>query len=163
MTSITTPALTPEALALLRRFISPQQMAALHQCLQGEERQFFIGKLADLAAMIAAMPVTYQQDDKGQDAIVYLHYFAGGQANWYITEKDAEMPEEPGQHQAFGLADLFNDGGELGYISIVELIQNRAELDLYFKPCTLREIGKRAGMEGESAAPDNGTVMPLTS
>lgn len=159
MTATPTPALTPEALALLRRFISPQQMAALHQCLQGEERQFFIGKLTDLASMIAAMPVTYQQDGKGQDAIVYLHYFAGGQANWYITEKDIENA----QLQAYGLADLFNDGGELGYISIVELIQHRAELDLYFTPCTLREIGKRAGMEGGSAAPDNGTVLPLTT
>jgi hypothetical protein len=155
--------LTPEALALVRRFISPQQMAALHQCLQGEERQFFIGKLAYLASVIAGMPVTYEQESKGQDATVYLHYFAGGQANWYITEKDKETPEEPGQHQAFGLADLFDDGGELGYISIVELMQAGAELDLYFKPRTLREIGKCAGMEGENAAHDNSTVVPLTS
>jgi hypothetical protein len=38
--------------------------------------------------------------------------------------------DEPGQHQAWGLAELFGDGGGTGYISIVELLQNRAELDL---------------------------------
>lgn len=134
------PTLTADALALLRRFISPQQFSVLHQCLQGEEKQSFIAKLAELAAMVAGMPVTYEQEDKGEEAMVYLHYFAGGQGNWYITEKDVETADEPGQHQAFGLADLFDDGGELGYISIVELIQNGAELDLYFKPRTLREL-----------------------
>jgi hypothetical protein len=136
--------LTPEHLALLRRFISPQQMRALHSCLQGEEKQFFISKLAELAELIAGMPVTYGQDGKGEDAMVYLHYFAGGEGNWYITEKDVETADEPGQHQAFGLADLAY-GGELGYISIVELLQCRAEIDLYFTPCTLRELGARGG------------------
>ena len=138
-----THTLTAEHLALLRRFISPGQMRALHSCLQGEEKQFFISKLAELAEMIAAMPATYQQDGKGEEAMVYLHYFAGGQANWYITEKDVETADEPGQHQAFGLADL-GDGPELGYISIVELIRCGAEIDLYFTPCTLRELGKVA-------------------
>jgi hypothetical protein len=139
-TITTTPTLTPEALAFLRHFIPPRQFQAIHSLMRGEERLFFIGKLAELAAMITAMPATYEQDGKGEDATVYLHYFAGGQGNWYITEKDKETPEEPGQHQAFGLADLFDDGGELGYISIVELMQAGAELDLHFKPRTLREI-----------------------
>ncbi len=140
MSDISKPQLTAEGLALLRRFISHRQMAALQRCLLGEERQFFISKLADLANLIASMPATYAQEGKGEDAIVYLHYFAGGQANWYITEKDVETADEPGQHQAFGLADLFGDGGELGYISIVELISSGAELDLYFQPRTLREL-----------------------
>ena len=61
-------------------------------------------------------------DGKGDDAVVYLHYFRGGM-DWYITEKD--MEEE--QHQAFGLADL-GYGGELGYISIQELIDNGVSL-----------------------------------
>lgn len=64
------PQLTPDGLALLRRFISPMQMAVLHQAMRGEERQFFIGKLAKLAALIAAMPITYQQEDKGEEATV---------------------------------------------------------------------------------------------
>lgn len=43
----------------------------------------------------------YEQDGKGEEAIVTLHYFRGGM-DWFITEKDME----PEQHQAFGLADL---------------------------------------------------------
>src|SRR6185437_1364050 len=117
---------------------------ALHLCLQGEEKQFFISKLAELAEMIAGMPVTYQQEGKGDEATVYLHYFAGGQASWYITEKDVETADEPGQHQAFGIADL-GDGPEFGYISIVELMQCGAEIDLYFTPCTLRELNAARG------------------
>lgn len=133
--------LTAEKMAFLRHFISPRQMRALQWYMRGEEKQWFISKLAELADLITGMPVTYEQDGKGEDAIVYLHYFAGGQASWYITEKDVE----PVQYQAFGLADLFGDGGELGYISIVELIQCDAEIDLHFKPCTLRELkGVRA-------------------
>lgn len=31
-------------------------------------------------------------------------------------------------------------GGETGYISIVELLENGAELDLYFTPKTLAEV-----------------------
>lgn len=47
---------------------------------------------------------------------------------------------EDEQLQAFGLADLFGDGGELGYISIEELKSVDAEFDLYWTPKTLREI-----------------------
>ena len=87
---------------------------------------------------IATMPKTYEQEGKEDQAIVSLHYFRGNQ-DWYITEKDMETPEEPGQHQAFGMTDL-GHGGELGYISIVELVAHGVELDLYFKPRTLAEI-----------------------
>jgi hypothetical protein len=47
------------------------------------------------------------------------------------VEKDAD-PDHVGQMQAFGIADL-GMGAELGYISIPELLENGAELDLYFK------------------------------
>jgi hypothetical protein len=39
-----------------------------------------------------------------------------------------------------GLADLFADGGELGYISIPELLENGAHLDLAFTPKPLSAI-----------------------
>ena len=42
--------------------------------------------------------------------------------------------------KAFGLADPFGDGGELGYISIMELRRAGVELDLYWTPKTLAEI-----------------------
>jgi len=119
-----------------RAFIGASQMAAISVCIRGEEGQFFKDKLCELSALISSMPKTYEQDGKGEDAIAYLHYFKGA-ADWYITEKDMEAE----QHQAFGLADL-GYGGELGYISLVEILGAGAELDLYFKPRTLAEIKK---------------------
>jgi hypothetical protein len=132
------------ALATLHDFIGRSQLSAIGQACYGEEKQFFFDKLVELAAIVSSMPKTYEQDGKGDDAIVSLHYFAGGSANWWITEKDMETPEEPGQHQAFGLANFFggptDQDAELGYISIVELLAAGAELDFYFKPRTLREL-----------------------
>lgn len=54
---------------------------------------------------------------------------------------------EEGQLQAFGLADLFGDGGELGYINIAELIEHpRIELDWHWKPITLAQLRERRGL-----------------
>ena len=131
-----------DKLKALRHFIGASQDAAIGAALRGEEGQFFRDKLDEIAEIIRAMPTTYGTRCAGMNAVVYLHYFLRG-ADWYITETDVGAPddEEPGvQHQAFGLADLFGDGGELGYISIAELIENGAELDLYWTPRTLREV-----------------------
>lgn len=128
-----------EAVKLVREFTSRDQYQAMRAGLRGEESQHFQDKFMEYGQRIAGMPKTYEQDGKGDQAIVYLHYFNASQ-DWYITEKDAETPEEPGQRQAFGLADLGHYGAELGYISIVELIAHNVELDLYFKPLTLAEI-----------------------
>jgi hypothetical protein len=70
-------------------------------------------------------------------ALARLHYFIGG-CDWWIVEKDAD-PDHAGQVQAFGVADL-GMGAELGYISIPELLENGAELDLYFT--TPKPIGE---------------------
>ena len=88
--------------------------------------------------LIASTPVTYEQDGKGDDAIVYLHYFFGGCKRLCITEKDIDG----GVQQAFGYAVLFGDkeNAELGYICITEITQYGAELDLYFTSCPLAEI-----------------------
>jgi hypothetical protein len=101
------------------------------------------------------MPKTGEQDGKGEQATAYLHYFAGGQASWYITEKDAGSPDDDpgtGQIQAFGLADLFGDGGELGYISIAEILENGGELDFHFTPKTLAEIRGKCVCGGKVGA-----------
>jgi hypothetical protein len=135
---------TKQAIEICRPFIGAPQMHAMICGLRGEERQHFADKFAEMAARIDTMPKTYEQDGAGDDAVAVLHYFAGGQADWWITEKDIRTPAEPGQYQAFGLADLFQDGGELGYISIVELLNNGAELDLHFTPKTLGELKLRA-------------------
>lgn len=99
-----------------------------------------------VATTIAAMPVSYEQDGKGEEATAFLHYFSAG-SDWYISEKDADG----GVDQAFGLAILNGDtdNAELGYISIRELVANGVELDLHFTPATLGSLkaAKAAAVE----------------
>lgn len=124
------------AVKTLKPFIGHPQLSTMTKNCYGEEKQFFIDKLVEMAELIKNMPKTYEQDGKGDDAIVYLHYFHGSM-DWYITEKDVDTDGE-GQLQAFGLADM-GYGAELGYISI-EDIKEHVELDLHFKPRPLREV-----------------------
>ena len=123
-------------LAALRRFIGSAQMAVIQYAVRGEEGAFFVGKMIEYAERIATMPKTYETDGHGDQAIAHLHYFTGG-CDWYITETDCGDE----QHQAFGLACIHED--ELGYISIVELLRCRAELDLHFTPTTLATIRQK--------------------
>src|SRR3990167_763996 len=108
-------------------FIGPSQLQAIGNACRGEERQHFIDLLCTFGERIANMPKTYEQDGKGDQAVIYLHYFTSG-CDWHITEKDSDPADEHGNHegqiQAFGLADL-GYGAELGYISIKELLENR--------------------------------------
>ena len=122
-----------EVMPTIRKFVGPSQLAVMVEAANGEEREFFIDTMLELAERINSMSKTYEQDGSGDDAIVYLHYFLGGM-DWYITEKD----KEDEQLQAFGFADL-GYGGELGYISIVELLENNIELDLHWTPKPLKE------------------------
>lgn len=122
----------------LIHFINSSQLTVMLDLTRGEEGQHWKDKIQEYSQRIEAMPKTYEQDGLGSEAIAYLHYFKGG-ADWYITEKDVETADEPGQHQAFGLCDL-GYGRELGYISIVELISNGVELDLNWTPCTIGDI-----------------------
>ena len=108
-----------------------------------EEKLHFQDRIHSLAKTIETMPKTHDQDGLGDKAVAHLHYFKNG-CDWYITEKDAgspdDAPEDKGkQFQAFGIANI-GYGYELGYISIQELIENNAEIDLYFKPRTIGEI-----------------------
>jgi hypothetical protein len=106
--------------------------------LRGEEKNWFIEKIDELYHIITTMPKVYEQDGKGKKATVFLRYFGGGQCEWLITEKDTSAE----QYQAFGNADLFGDGGELGYISIQEILENNGEIDLHFEPKTLEDCRK---------------------
>ena len=121
----------------LRAFVGPAQRSAIYSAMEGEESRYFCEMVTTLVALLESMPRVYEQDGKGDDAVVYLHYFTGSQ-DWYVTELDTS--EE--QLQAFGLAD-FGDGGEMGYINISELIAHGVELDLYWKPRTLSAIRER--------------------
>jgi hypothetical protein len=124
---------------LYPRFIGRAQMIAILEGCKGEEGDYFADLLIEYAARVAAMPATYGTDGQRGQAVAHLRYFAGGQATWWITEKDVDTDGE-GQIQAFGLADLFGDGGELGYISIAEIIANGGEMDLHYRPRTLEAI-----------------------
>ena len=118
-----------KALDYLKPFMATAQRNTVKQLMQGEEKQFFYDKMLELADIIRNMPRTYQQQNEDQPTY-YLHYFRGG-ADWYIAEKD-KLGD--GTLQAFGLADLYNDGGELGYINIGELVAAGIELDFHFEP-----------------------------
>ncbi len=126
-----------EAVKTVKHFVSPTQLSIMGDGCRGEEGSWFRDKFVSLAEEIKAMPKTYEQDGKGDQAVAHLHYFKGD-ADWFITEKDME----PEQIQAFGLADLGFGMPELGYISIVELQENNVELDLHWTPKTLESCQK---------------------
>lgn len=120
---------------VLKSIMSPMQLSVMGDGCRREEKDFFFDKLEEMANRFTNMHKTYEQDGKGDDAIVHLHYFKGN-ADWFITEKDMEDQ----QIQAFGLCDLGMGHPELGYVSLEELAQTGAELDLHFTPKTLREV-----------------------
>jgi len=128
--------ITKEIKETLKKFIGSAQLSVMLQNTKGEEGEFFITKLLEVYSLVASMPKTYETDGQGKKAVVQLHYFLGGW-DWYITEKDKEAE----QHQAFGWASPPDYEPEAGYISIVELLTNHAELDLYWKPKTIEELG----------------------
>ena len=61
---------------------------------------------------------------------------------WLIAELDRE------KNLAFGYANLSDDqNAEWGYVSIEELLENGAELDRTWKPCTYSEAMERIKKE----------------
>ena len=132
-----TPPEKPHELDTLKLLTTPQQYEVITDAMMGEEGDHFIELIDRIHAMWQAMPKTYETDAQGRAALAHLHYFIGG-CDWWIVEKDAD-PDHAGQVQAFGIADL-GMGRELGYISIPELLENGAELDLYFTPKRMGEL-----------------------
>jgi Protein of unknown function (DUF2958) len=133
-----------EAGETLKNFMGAQQLSVVAELLEeSEEREYFAKIILELDTRITTMPETFGQDGKGDDAIVYLHYFING-CDFYITERDSD-PDGEGQIQAFGYADIGMGCPELGYISIKEITDCGAELDFYWTPKTLREVKKERG------------------
>ena len=128
------------AINTLAPFIGAAQTWALVNGCKGEEKEFFKGKILEMAQIIASMPKSYDTDGQGNDAVVILHYFTGSW-DWYITEKDVDT-DGKGQIQAFGMVDGYEC--EMGYISIKEITGAGAELDLHWTPRTLRQIKEKA-------------------
>ena len=128
----------PHELDTLKLLTTPQQFEVITDAMMGEEGDHFIEIIDRVHATWQAMPKTYETDAQGRAAIAHQHYFIGG-CDWWIVEKDADT-DHAGQVQAFGIADLGIGFRELGYISIPELLENGAELDLYFQPKTIGEL-----------------------
>ena len=127
---------TLKALQELAPFVTRGQWHTLWRgCQRGEEQAHFRQLVQDWAARIAAMPKTYETDGQGLKAVAHLPYFTPA-FDFYITEKD----RSGGTRQAFGLACAHER--EIGYISIRELVEAGAELDLYWTPQTLAAIGR---------------------
>ena len=133
-----------QAMKILKDFICEPQLKAMADGFRCEEKQFFFDKAVEMANIISKMPKTYEQGEKGSEALAILHYFHGNM-DWYISEKD--ICEE--QHQAYGLADMGYP--EFGYISIVELVKNNVELDLHFEPQTLKALKKQLNTKYQPA------------
>jgi hypothetical protein len=135
-----------DSLSFIAPFIPNRQLIViqLNALPNKEESEYFTEKVKSLAALIKEMPEVYEQDGKGDGAIVYLHYFYGS-SHWYITEKDSEKE----QNQAFGYADL-GYGGELGHISLAELKKTGVELDLNWEIKTLGEVKNKNSQPEET-------------
>lgn len=136
------------ALESLFGFMNRNQIRCVRELMKGEEKQFFIDKMIELAAVVEKMPATYDQRELGTEAIAHLHYFIGG-CDWFIIEKDkGGMDESPAdfQRQAYGYANLGDpQNAETGYISIREIVEAGAELDFHWVPRTLAEIQSKEG------------------
>ncbi len=128
------------AINTLAPFIGTAQTWALVNGCKGEEKEFFKGKILEMAEIIEAMPKSYETDGQGKEAVAILHYFTGSW-DWYITEKDVDS-DGKGQIQAFGMVDGYEC--EMGYISIKEITRAGAELDMHWTPRTLRQIKEKA-------------------
>ena len=134
---LTTPSRLQDALGTLKLLTTPEQCEVMTDAMLGEEGDHFIELIDRIHATWQAMPKTYETEGQGCAAVAHLHYFIGG-CDWWIVEKDAD-PDHAGQVQAFGIANL-GMGPEAGYISIPELLENGAELDLYFTPKRMGEL-----------------------
>jgi len=93
---------------------------------------------------LKGVPKLYEQDGKGDDAIVYLKFFLQGHT-WFLTELDQETG------QAFGkVFSQMCPEGELGYFSMIELSQVKGtfcgvERDRHFKQTPLKDVTNPCG------------------
>lgn len=112
----------------MKTFINPMQNDLVKDLIDNsEESEHFVEIAEELTKTVNTMPKSYDTENES-DPKVHLHYFFGGW-DWFITEIDKDKE----QHQAFGLVKSpYCPDGELGYISIPEILGVNAELDFYF-------------------------------
>lgn len=118
------------------------KMIPIRQGMVVKQSSELMSMMPELEKSLQAIPVLYAQDGKGNNAIIYAHYFTGA-SDWYITEYDEEHDE------AFGYVILNGDieMSELGYIPISELRSiGSVELDFHWTPITIGEMKKQKGI-----------------
>lgn len=131
------------------RLLGRSQALALRELTRprAEEREGYLQALARLVAQEESAPRTYDQDGKGDDAIVHFHLF-GPSFDVWVTELDRGAEGDPRpipNRQAFGLVDLQCGPPELGYVSLEEFTRCGAELDLHWKPKRLGDVRAAVG------------------
>lgn len=114
---------------------------AIGSFLRGEEGEWYADKVIAVHKQYLDMPATYEQDGKGDDAIIGFHMFWGG-VNIWVLERDKSGIPNVGYDQCFGYTDL-GYGPELGYVSLVEAAAASMDIDLHWEPITVREWKKR--------------------
>lgn len=86
------------------------------------------------------IPKLYETDGISLEKTIIYQKWDLKQVNfyWLVAELDRK------ENLAFGYANLNDDQfAEWGYISIEEILDNGAELDRSWKPCTFEEAQKR--------------------
>lgn len=131
------------AVPLVRKFAPPSQMREIIAGTQGDEREKFLGILADFGDRIFRMPAASGDKAPPLDAegeIAQLHYRVG-RYNWYLTRKGSENPVE--NAVVFVTAPGVRES--IGFISVQEILASGGELDLSFKPQRLSKIPRIGG------------------
>jgi hypothetical protein len=120
-----------------RRLLPRGEFLALAENLKGEEGLEIAETIKKVWQTFEAMPKTYDTREL-ETTTAHLHFFTGSW-DWYITERDVEAH----QLQAFGFvkSELCPEG-EFGYISLEEITEAGAELDLYFTPAPVSQFRK---------------------
>ena len=104
-------------------------------------------------ALRKQLPALYEQDGKGDEAIVYAKFFTPDSSwTWYVMEGEPVLNEQGKEidFDFFGLVDGLEI--ELGYFPLQELEGARGKLglpierDLYWEPKTLREVKEQEGI-----------------
>ena len=88
----------PAHVRALRQFVSIKQLKLITDLTYEEEGEHFVAKLKEYAERVATMPKTYEQDGKGDEAIVFaLRCFAIARSlqRMHSTSTDLTTDELP--------------------------------------------------------------------
>lgn len=103
-------------------------------------------------AVEKSLPALYSQEKNPDPTVVVKFFNPCGAATWYIIE--GEWQGEPTNGNPgedffmYGLCDLFNDGGEIGYVTIGQLEEVKGpfglgiERDIHWTPKPLSAVSK---------------------